>query len=415
MRDTIWKAIDDAEIHSRLGKEWTEEFEDLFSAKEKVAVPSSGPASATGSLGSASGSGDLTGKKPTKQIISFLDAKRAQNINITLRGLKITTQQIRDALLTGDEGLLDRSSLQALMLYVPTEEDVAMLQEYAGERDKLASAELFLLEVSEIDRYAHRLKAMHFKAGYREMVDDLQRSIDAISGAIRSVKTSPKYKELLKVILALGNYLNSGPRGGAYGFKLASLTKLADTRSTASDRRYTLLNYLVDLLESRFPDLCDFKDELRDLQEATKIPLPTLRQLLAVIREGVAAVKQFNEAGAKGNGIFSDPAAANANKKKPSLGVSILSSLSGGTGSQEGSNGSVDTGSDFGRDDRFSQVMLVFYAKVEKKVEEFMKDVEKAETDYVDLANSFAEDPKAMPSEEFFGTIWKFVQQFDVG
>ncbi|KAI9033394.1 hypothetical protein DFJ74DRAFT_652315 [Hyaloraphidium curvatum] len=407
VRETVWKNIDDAEIHSQLDKEWNEQFEDLFSAKEKVLAPA--PAAEAG----ASSADDVAAKKVTKQIISFLDAKRAQNINITLRGLKLTVEQIKEALLTGNESILDRASLQALMLYIPTEEEVAMLQEYANDRENLASAEKFLLQVSEIDQYALRLKVMHFKVGYKEMVDDLQRSLDAIIGATREVKTSAKYKELLKVILALGNYLNSGPRGGAYGFKLASLTKIADTRSTASDRRYTLLNYLVDFLEDKFPDLLDFKDELRTVQEALKIPLPMLRQLLAAIKEGVKAVKGFNDAGAKGNGIFSK---ATPPKKKPIVlgGSAPVGEVVEGAAQTPVSAGgsSIDFGEDFGRDDRFSQIMLVFYAKVEKKIDEFTAEVEKAESDYAELVTWYAEDSKTT-TEEFFGTIWRFVQQFD--
>lgn len=416
VRDTIWKQIDDTEIHTQLGAEWTEQFEDLFSAKEKASPSTTSPE------GSADGiSPTSADKKAGKQIVSFIDAKRAQNINITLRGLKISTQQIKDALLTGDDTVLDRGALQALMLYVPTEDEVAMLQEYVADRDNLASAERFLLEVSEIDRYGARLKAMHFKVGYRELVEDLQRSLDTVMGATRDVKTSGKYKELLKVILALGNYLNSGPRGGAYGFKLSSLTKMADTRSTAADRKYTLLNYLVDLLETKFPDLCTFKEELGNVQEATKIPIPMLRQQLALIREGVVALKQFNEAGAKGNGIFAG--ASGTLKKKPIVmggnaplgGVVPDKPPSSAPSSPGASESSIDTGETFGRDDRFSQIMLVFYAKVEKKIEEFTREVEKCETDYAELVGSYAEDPKSMPSDEFFGIIWKFVQQYDVG
>lgn len=34
------------------------------------------------------------------------------------------------------------------------------------------------------------------------------------------------------MVLALGNYMNKGQRGNAYGFKVSSLNKIGDTKSS---------------------------------------------------------------------------------------------------------------------------------------------------------------------------------------
>lgn len=53
------------------------------------------------------------------------------------------------------------------------------------------------------------------------------QEIDAVLGACNEVKQSGKFKKVLEVVLALGNYLNGGSfRGAAYGFKLDVLNKL---------------------------------------------------------------------------------------------------------------------------------------------------------------------------------------------
>ena len=44
--------------------------------------------------------------------------------------------------------------------------------------------------------------------------------------------------------------MNRGNRGNAYGFKLSSLSKIMDTKSSV-DKDVTLLHYLVRTLESR--------------------------------------------------------------------------------------------------------------------------------------------------------------------
>jgi hypothetical protein len=55
----------------------------------------------------------------------------------------------------------------------------------------------------------------------------LEQDVDAVLAACDEVKKSTKFKKVLEVVLALGNYLNGGSfRGAAYGFKLDALNKL---------------------------------------------------------------------------------------------------------------------------------------------------------------------------------------------
>lgn len=68
--------------------------------------------------------------------------------------------------------------------------------------------------------------------------------------ASREVSRSRRLRRLLEVVLALGNYMNRGARGNATGFRLASLNRLADTKSSAC-KGTTLLHYLVEILEKK--------------------------------------------------------------------------------------------------------------------------------------------------------------------
>lgn len=71
--------------------------------------------------------------------------------------------------------------------------------------------------------------------------------------ASREVARSRRLRRLLEVVLALGNYMNRGARGNASGFRLASLNRLADTKSSAV-KGTTLLHYLVQILEKKVID-----------------------------------------------------------------------------------------------------------------------------------------------------------------
>ena len=79
--------------------------------------------------------------------------------------------------------------------------------------------------------------------------------------------------------------MNSSKRGPAYGFKLASLEivmffpfllsstivflfQLSDTRT--HDKRLTLLHFIVQTVQERFPDISNFDHELKSTERAAQ-------------------------------------------------------------------------------------------------------------------------------------------------
>ena len=55
---------------------------------------------------------------------------------------------------------------------------------------------------------------------------------------------------MLELILAFGNYMNRGQRGNAVGFKLNSLTRIADTKSSCN-KSLTLLHFIATTCEHK--------------------------------------------------------------------------------------------------------------------------------------------------------------------
>lgn len=56
--------------------------------------------------------------------------------------------------------------------------------------------------------------------------------LSAIRAGSKAVLQSSSLQQLLEVVLAFGNYMNKGQRGNAFGFKISSLNKIADTKSS---------------------------------------------------------------------------------------------------------------------------------------------------------------------------------------
>ena len=72
----------------------------------------------------------------------------------------------------------------------------------------------------------------------------------AVLEASKEVYRSRRMRKLLEIVLAYGNYMNRGQRGNASGFKIASLNKIVDTKSSI-DNKVTLLHYMVEVFEKK--------------------------------------------------------------------------------------------------------------------------------------------------------------------
>ena len=69
----------------------------------------------------------------------------------------------------------------------------------------------------------------------------------AVLEASKEVQRCRYLKKVLELVLALGNYMNRGARGNASGFKIGSLNKIIDTKSSI-DKRITLLHYMLETI-----------------------------------------------------------------------------------------------------------------------------------------------------------------------
>ncbi|KAL3308677.1 Formin-like protein 3, partial [Cichlidogyrus casuarinus] len=150
---------------------------------------------------------------------------------------------------------------------LPVQDEVKMYFKYeytdAKPVEELTDEDKLMLNLCKIERLGPRLEIVLFMCSFDDTMSALCPKIAAVNLASESVKKSDKLKKVLEIILAFGNYMNSARRGIAYGFRMQSLDALAETKSP--NKRWTLLNYIVDVIEHRFPKCCNFYDELEGL------------------------------------------------------------------------------------------------------------------------------------------------------
>jgi len=237
IKGTLWEAVTDEDIKVDVG-----ELESLFS----TSAPRSSPAEKE-NAGQEKTPKKIDPKKP--DVITLLDQKTANHIAIALSRFKLSPAQIAKALEIADEGAMTAEQLASLLGILPSSEEVELVQSYTGPPSQLDKAEQFVHAIAAVPRYTMRCKCMLFRADFDEKFSELSESVATVLAAANEVRESPSLKVVMRHTLAIGNYLNGGTaKGGAYGFRLDSLNKLSNTKT--SDNKSTLLHYLARVLAS---------------------------------------------------------------------------------------------------------------------------------------------------------------------
>ena len=92
--------------------------------------------------------------------------------------------------------------------------------------------ERFFFDVHDIPLFSQRLTALHATQAFAEQAASAQALLETITTACAQLQASAGFEALLALLLLAGNAMNVGQqRGGAVGFDLGIVTKLADVKS----------------------------------------------------------------------------------------------------------------------------------------------------------------------------------------
>uniref|UniRef100_A0AAY3ZUL7 Formin-like 1a n=1 Tax=Denticeps clupeoides TaxID=299321 RepID=A0AAY3ZUL7_9TELE len=298
-------------------------------------------------------------RAPSK--VALMEPNRAKNLAITLRKGGMSASDICTAIETYDLNSLSLDFLELLERFIPSEHEQRQIQSYEREGrplDELSEEDRFMARFGRIPRLAQRISTLTFMGNFSESVRMLRPQLDAVIAASMSIKSSTKLKKILEIILAFGNYMNSGKRGAAYGFRLQSLDLLLDTKST--DRKQTLLHFIVSIIQEKYPQLQTFYTELRFVDKASLVSLDSILQDVRSLEKGMdVARKELQE--------------------------------------QEESS-----------------VLRAFLSSNETLLETVVKDSGTAQEVYESAVEYFGENPKANPPSMFFPVFIRFIKAYKV-
>lgn len=341
IKNTIWEAIDDEKVKLN-----AKELEDIFGIDPEAERKREEALAAK-----------LAQKEDKPRLISLLDQKRANNVEIMLKGLKMNNVEVKNSLQKMDEDALTAEELNAIKSNIPTIEEIKLLETYDGPLAELGNAERFFLAIGAIPLLEVRINALAFKKTFSATSQEVEESISQISKSVKLIRSDNRLHKIIEYILAIGNYLNGNtPRGGSFGFKIAGLRKLIDVRSP-QDSSITLMHFLADKLEKNFPNLVEVFKEFGPVHTAAKENL----------QDSLAEVSKLN------SGL-----------------APIVNQLSSAT-----------------CDPVFKSVLGSFVPSATKKMEIIFKSAEKLQNDYKDMLTFYGEPPTTK-SDEFFSILSDF-------
>uniref|UniRef100_A0A452TQ18 Formin like 3 n=1 Tax=Ursus maritimus TaxID=29073 RepID=A0A452TQ18_URSMA len=325
---TVFSELDDEKILEDLD---LDKFEELFKTKAQ------GPA-----LDLICSKNKTAQKAASK--VTLLEANRAKNLAITLRKAGRSAEEICRAIHTFDLQTLPVDFVECLMRFLPTEAEGEVrgggaASGRAGGRGPLHAA-LQQARLRPIPAGAERLAF---------------QQLNAIIAASASVKSSQKLKQMLEIILALGNYMNSSKRGAVYGFKLQSLDLLLDTKST--DRKMTLLHFIALTVKEKYPDLANFWHELHFVEKAAAVSLENVLLDVKELGRGMELIRR--ECGIHDNSVLRN-----------------------------------------------------FLSTNEGKLDKLQRDAKTAEVAYNAVVRYFGESPKTTPPSVFFPVFVRFIRSY---
>lgn len=306
-----------------------------------------------------------TSKDPTEKSktgMRVLHSNAAQNLMITLRGLfkNSSHEQIKHFILRCDTSVLNAIVIEGLIKFLPERQVMKQLEDMIKNGVELSNIEKFVGNLGEIERLVPHLQCINFKINYNEMVEDLEPDIRAGSAACKEVISSKMFGGIISLILRIGNHLNSGSNlGGAIGFDLAVLTKLEDVK--CSNTQKSLLHYIVQAVETKYPELLFFDQELVHVEKAARLSVQAVEETIQKLTESSKLLQ--NEL---------------INTNYP----------------------------------QFVKAMSVFSMQSRQQLEELTILLNQMKNEYQTLANYYAFDVSKLPMEECFFIIKTFTDSF---
>ncbi|KAJ2829097.1 hypothetical protein IWW50_001038, partial [Coemansia erecta] len=281
-------------------------------------------------------------------------------------------------------------------------------------------------------RFEQRLRVTTTWAAWPETFRDLQQDIASVMTAAHAVSTSRHFPQVLEVVLSIGNFMNgSGFRGGAFGFKIASLNRLMDTK--AEDNKTTLLHFVASTVEENFPGALEFLEELKPVDSGCRVSYTEMKAEMGDMRVRLAEAKRELEllreqrekelkeiameaktesTREKGKAVEDGPDEIDSGKQEADARATGKDDANNSDGSDSEAGSGPATTSASSPNDRFLLTIRRFVVEATEQFESLTSQFAAMEETFTNAMLLYGEQPRGMAPEEFFGVFKTFTASF---
>lgn len=339
--------------------------------------------------------------------VRVIDSKRANNGGIILARLKMTHDELADAVDRIDHQGMSPEQMQNIIEYLPTSDERKALEAYmlsggidAAEKfDGLCECEKFMVAMMTVKHAKRKVRALLFKLQFQSCLDSLEKDTVVVESACDELINSVRLRKLLGIVLNVGNRLNTAGVSGkrkAGAFSLESLLKL--NHAKAFDKKTTFLHYIVLVVQRNNELLLRVKDDLPTVMKAGRVYWDQLEHDLEEVENQLENVRKISLHQARLMTSY-----RLRKKKKPQETEDDDNSLSDSSMTLEEEVESLRA-SDIG----------IFTLGAIKKVSCLRDKVETTKLKFIKLREYFGEEDKQeMQPHEIFNIIATFCRDFD--
>eukprot|EP01103_Thecamoeba_quadrilineata_P012635 TRINITY_DN32_c1_g3_i1.p1 TRINITY_DN32_c1_g3~~TRINITY_DN32_c1_g3_i1.p1 ORF type:complete len:1186 (+),score=292.57 TRINITY_DN32_c1_g3_i1:96-3653(+) len=233
-------------------------------------------------------------KADNKGPIIALDMKKSNHVGLMLSMIKMTHNEIRQAILNVEDTKFTEDTLRAFIKLAPTKEDIESLKPFLTAPPetlaRLGNSEKLFLAIMDIERLKEKLVSFLFKRTFTSASARLKDDIELAHLAVTELTKNVKFAKLLELILNIGNWLNYGTYAGdCFGFTLESLDKMRGTKSPTHPE-ISLLHYLVWFVAEKRPRLLDFTEELQYIDKGSQDHITAIQSEFSEMTQGFSAM-----------------------------------------------------------------------------------------------------------------------------
>ena len=338
--------------------------------------------------------------------VRVIDGKRANNGGIILARLKMSHDEMADAVDRINENLLSAEQIENIIEYLPSKEERRALESYmleggqdAAEKfEGLCECEKFMVSMMTVKHAKRKVRALLFKLQFEHCLDGILQDTLSVEAACDELFNSVRLRQLLGIILTFGNRLNTAgnKKRKAGAFTLDSLLKL--NQAKAFDKKTTFLHYVILIIQRNNEILLRFKDDLSTVFKADKIFWDQCLTDLDEVESQLENVRRI---------------ALHQARQSSGYWLRRHKSHSGDDGEESLSDGEISLTLEEEVEALRATPIGVFTLSAIKYVSSLRDKVEETRSKYARLLEYFGEEESTWQPHELFSTIAKFCRDFD--